>query len=56
MEEMVAVYTEAKGLADRTKQAMKNTPLSGVDKQWRTTCEKVQAQIDKGKMASEGRK
>jgi hypothetical protein len=55
-EEMVAVYTEAKGLADRTKQAMKNTPLSGVDKQWRTTCEKVQAQIDKGKMASEGRK
>jgi hypothetical protein len=56
MEEMVAVYTEAKGLADRTKQAMKNTPLSGVDKQWRTTCKTVQAQIDKGKMASEGQK
>jgi phage protein D len=55
-EEMVAVYTEAKGLADRTKQAMKNAPLSGIDKQWRTTCATVQAQIDKGKMASEGRK
>ena len=51
-DEMVALYTDAKGLADRTKQAMKKSPLSAVDKQWRTRCDALQAQIDQGKMVS----
>ena len=50
--EMVALFTDAKGLADRTRQTVKKSPLSAVDKQWRSRCEGLQAQIDQGKMTS----
>lgn len=52
-EDMVALYTDAKGLADRTKQAIERSPLSAVERVWKTKCEALQAQIDKGKRASE---
>ena len=51
-DEMVALYTDAKGLADRTKQSLKKTPLSAVEKEWKIRCETLQAQIDKGKKGS----
>jgi hypothetical protein len=51
--EMVALYTEAKGLADRTKQTLEKSPLSAVGKQWRAQGNAVQEQINKGKKASE---
>jgi hypothetical protein len=51
---MVALYTEAKSLADRTKQTLEKSPLSAVGKQWRAQGNAVQEQIKKGKKASEG--
>jgi hypothetical protein len=50
---MVALYTDAKGLADRTKQALKKTPLSAVEKDWKLRCEALKAQIDQGKSRSD---
>lgn len=52
--EMVALYTEAKGLADRTKQSMEEAPLSSVEKQWKKDGEALQRRIDQGRAASGG--
>ena len=53
MGEMVVLYTDARGLADRMKKGLKRTPLSTLEKEYKTRGEALQAQIDKGKMGPE---
>lgn len=52
-QEMVALYTKAKDLADSTKHTLENLPLSAVSKEWKSQCDAVQEQINKGKIISE---
>jgi Skp family chaperone for outer membrane proteins len=50
--EIVAIYTDVRGLSDRLKHNIELSPVSGLEKQWQKDREAAQRRIDEGRLAS----